>query len=360
MKLEYKILKLFCDIESGHDINLTLSKYNISDQVFNEYVKNNISRVQIEGKVLFNLFKEIEDFFVANAYKVVNKYISNGRVFNSQKCESWNKTNKGVGKAQLFGTYIDIEDKEYLLHVCIGTTNVHIGFVKYELKNNQYTLQKLDSYDELKLQFRFSQRINGQRLIKRSWSIGWATFDCGNIYDFSIEKNFNTSMEFKDSELFLEYIKPLLALIKSQNTCSKLWIWKAFDKKQLWRFFVDGRFHKKYRGWIGYEENEENSTRGMLNGYSYVFSNFEEAKHLTEEYILNLHYACMNSVRPKNEKSTPGEYRYLGAGFKFFAKNSTINSLTEVFDIRKGDDTDIFFTEEYRKNRRANECFRCL
>ena len=28
---------------------------------------------------------------------------------------------------------------------------------------------------------------------------------------------------------------------------------KQFDKVQLWRLFIDGRYHKKYDGWVGYE-----------------------------------------------------------------------------------------------------------
>ncbi len=43
---------------------------------------------------------------------------------------------------------------------------------------------------------------------------------------------------------------------------------KQFDKAQFWRFFVDGRFHKKYDGWVKYEQREKGSALG--SGVEYL------------------------------------------------------------------------------------------
>lgn len=122
-----------------------------------------------------------------------------------------------------------------------------------------------------------------------------------------------------------------------------------FDKKQLFRFFVDGRFHKKYSGWRGYEENEPGSVKGMLNAYSCMIDNFDLSAGLKAGYIRNLHKACMSNVITKNQKSSPGELRYLEAGFLFYAANTTIESLKEIFEQRQHDGTLLFHTKDHEK-----------
>ena len=50
---------------------------------------------------------------------------------------------------------------------------------------------------------------------------------------------------------------------------------KEFDKRQLWRFFVDGRFQKKYNGWVGYEVGERGSIKALINAFKYMIENFD-------------------------------------------------------------------------------------
>ena len=121
-----------------------------------------------------------------------------------------------------------------------------------------------------------------------------------------------------------------------------------FDQRQWFRFFVDGRFHKKYRGWRGYEENESGSVMGMLNAYTLMFQNFDLSGGLTTNYIRALHYTCMSNVSTKNRKSTPGELRFLDAGINLFRSNSTLANVTELLDQRRGDGNWIFYAEKYR------------
>ena len=39
-------------------------------------------------------------------------------------------------------------DMNYLLHVEVATMNLHIGFVKYTMKNGLYKVQKMDNDDK--------------------------------------------------------------------------------------------------------------------------------------------------------------------------------------------------------------------
>lgn len=136
-----------------------------------------------------------------------------------------------------------------------------------------------------------------------------------------------------------------------------------FDSKQLFRFFVDGRFHKKYRGWRGYEDNEPGSVKGMLNAYSYMIDNFDLGGGLKAGYIRDLHKACMSNVITKNPKSQPGEMRYLEAGFLFYSANSTLDSLKDIFEQRRHDGTPLFHTRDHEKTADeldAEEAYRIL
>ena len=130
---------------------------------------------------------------------------------------------------------------------------------------------------------------------------------------------------------------------------SRLKYLKQFDKTQLWRLFVDGRFHKKYDGWVGYEAGERGSIQALLNGFSFMLDNFDISNGLRCTYLRELHKVCMLSVETTNLKSSPGDIRFLNSGIPFFSKSTTYEHLVEVFEMRKGDGTTIFNTNKYAK-----------
>lgn len=122
-----------------------------------------------------------------------------------------------------------------------------------------------------------------------------------------------------------------------------------FDHRQFFRFFVDGRFHKKYNGWIGYEANEEGSVGALMNAYAYMMDNFDLSNGLKSTYIRNLHAIIMKNVKTSNPKSTPGDMRFLEAGLHIYSHYSTKNSIKELLELRQNDETTIFHTKGYEK-----------
>ena len=128
---------------------------------------------------------------------------------------------------------------------------------------------------------------------------------------------------------------------------------KKFDKSQFWRFFVDGRFQKKYNGWVGYEAGERGSVQALLNGFTFMIENFDLSNGLRATYLRELHKICMLSVETTNLKSSPGDIRFLNSGMPFFAKSTTYEHLVEVFEMRRDDKTAIFNSAKWGKT--ANE-----
>jgi hypothetical protein len=126
-----------------------------------------------------------------------------------------------------------------------------------------------------------------------------------------------------------------------------------FDPRQLFRFFVDGRFHKKYQGWTGYEANEAGSVKGILDAYSLMLDKFDLSGGLTSGYIRELHIACMSGVSTKNRKSTPGEVRFLESGINLYHGKSTLASVAELLEQRRGDGNFIFHHPDYQRTAEA-------
>ncbi|MGB5791611.1 Mur ligase family protein [Poseidonibacter sp.] len=125
---------------------------------------------------------------------------------------------------------------------------------------------------------------------------------------------------------------------------------KKFDKRQLFRFFVDGRFHKKYDGWVKYDEREKGSVQAMMNGFSFMMDNLHRQENgLNAMYLLQLHRICMIHVESTNYKSSPGDIRYLRNSMPFFKKTTTLEHIQEVIEMRIDDGTLVFNDKEIRK-----------
>lgn len=124
---------------------------------------------------------------------------------------------------------------------------------------------------------------------------------------------------------------------------------QRFDPAQLFRLFVDGRLHKKYKGWVGYEAGERGSVQALLNGFAHMVDHFDLSEGLRATYLLDLHKVCMMGVQTRNLKSSPGDLRFLNAGMPFFPKTTTFANLQEILAMRAGDGTAVFNTAAFAK-----------
>lgn len=132
---------------------------------------------------------------------------------------------------------------------------------------------------------------------------------------------------------------------------SSMQLLKQFDKTQLFRLFIDGRFHKKakYDGWVGYEAREKGSVQGMLNGFAFMLDHFHQSHRINCAYLRALHRVCMLHVETTNDKSAPGDIRYQNTGLPFFVKTTTYENIGEFLQMRQDDGTIMFHDRELRK-----------
>jgi len=97
---------------------------------------------------------------------------------------------------------------------------------------------------------------------------------------------------------------------------SKLNIFKEFDHRQLFRFFVDGRLYKTENGWEGYEKRQSGCIKGMSFAYAHMIENFELKDGLTLEYISKLHDLIFIDINKQKRKNRyPGEIREFRVSF---------------------------------------------
>jgi len=128
---------------------------------------------------------------------------------------------------------------------------------------------------------------------------------------------------------------------------------RNFDQAQLFRFFVDGRLQKRYKGWLGYEGREPGSVQAMLNGFACMVDNLQLQHLLSCTYLRNLHRICMLHVKTANPNTSPGDVRHLECGLPFFVKTTSLANIEEVMAMRKNDGTVVFHDKEL--NRKAEE-----
>ena len=253
-------------------------------------------------------------------------------------------------KRQQFGSFFDVGHAHYCLHVQLGTINLHAGIVRIRREGDLITVLRMNEFDDHRIGARLVKRLPpALRLEGRIWGHRWYSINCGDFRNIGDNTFAQSVLDFEHGQLAKEVIQPLAEALRVFSK-DRAWALQSFDRRQWFRFFVDGRFQVKYSGWRGYEEKEPFSVKCMLNAFCYILDNLNRATSLDIHYLLDLHWQCMNGVRSNNPKSTPGEVRFLEAGFHFYGANSTLASLAEVFDLRRGDGTALFHDSGYGRS----------
>jgi UDP-N-acetylmuramoyl-tripeptide--D-alanyl-D-alanine ligase len=131
---------------------------------------------------------------------------------------------------------------------------------------------------------------------------------------------------------------------------------KKLDTDQIFRLFIDGRYQKKYRGWVGYENQEQGSVQAMLNGFRHLVENYFQEQQLSGCFIRELHRICLSNVVTDNPRGAAGDIRHLESGMGFFADNTSYEHIQAVLEMRRGDGTPVFHAQsKYGAGKLAEE-----
>ena len=295
--------------------------------------------VQAKAERLGEFFHRLRTYVESKfGYVCIDSQLPARLIFSPEACFRWfdDEVRDVTPKRQQFGSFFEIGPGPYRLHVQVGTTNLHVGVVRVRPQGEGLAIERMGAFDDARVESRLGPRLPGLKLGRRAWGHVWISIDCGDFRPLT-----EADLEFPDGRLARMVIEPMATALRG-FVADRAWAWQAFDRRQWFRFFVDGRFQRKYAGWRGYEDNEAGSVQGMLNGFAFMIENLDRAASLDVPYLLELHRRCMDGVSTKNAKSSPGQTRFREAGFHFYAKNSTLSSLAEIFELRRGDGTPIF------------------
>lgn len=186
---EDQIIFVFKELKAGINLQESLQSNNVKiEDFYNYYVKfNNLENFQ--GKILFDFFNTID-----NIHTSINKKIMNGTIYNLDKCVKWFQNDKY--KTQMFGTFIFINNSNFLLHIEVGTKNLHIGFVKYIKTDDKYEILKMSQEEFEKIK----SKLGIDELTYRNWGYRWCSIDLGEFLDLSFIDKYQT-LTFKNNML---------------------------------------------------------------------------------------------------------------------------------------------------------------
>lgn len=120
---------------------------------------------------------------------------------------------------------------------------------------------------------------------------------------------------------------------KSTIRVKGLKILQQYPREELYRLIVDGRFHSKEQGWIGYEEREPGSLKAVFEGLTLAITHLENS-HLTSDYIKQLHKACTTNVN-KMCMNTPGVFHNHYIRLSLPPNETTRDGLFEIIKMMR-------------------------
>lgn len=179
---EDKILLIFKDLSKNIPLDVSLFKNNVDLEVFYSFYEKFKSFNEIQGALLNDFFNLINRYASSLSYFSIEQLNS----YNLEKCKSWYTIFKN--RPQMFGTFIYINNSDYLISFQIGTKNLHMGFVKYEKKNETFLIKKIEKidYENIKM------KLGLKELEFRGWGSKWCSIDLGDFTDLSNINKYRT------------------------------------------------------------------------------------------------------------------------------------------------------------------------
>lgn len=128
-------------------------------------------------------------------------------------CSSWFNNNLAIAPGptkHLFGSFFQFTSEKYLFHVLAGSTNLHVGLVKYRLRGGKYELLAMSEADFSELAERYQIQLpEGYSLRYRKWAYKWASVDLGTFHDPRIPDVYLALKSPHSSDTLMRVILPL-------------------------------------------------------------------------------------------------------------------------------------------------------
>ena len=151
---------------------------------------------------------------------IVNALIANtdwhGFVVTDEFCSRWlNNHDKksNVRTKQMFGSFFDFGDKDYLLHLDLATTNIYLGLVRGAKQGEGYHVEPMTEEHVVNALERYPD-LRALSPILRLWGPRWLAVDIGSFINMLDPGTFLFFVEPVKSVCFQQIMLPFVAALK--------------------------------------------------------------------------------------------------------------------------------------------------
>ncbi len=226
----YNALLFLRDIDRGARVGVSRRSHKLSAEDVKVLKDSDMNFRNYRASLLTKFFTDL-DHILPDQWGIacINDEIKRSGmpmvIHNPTFCERWfNNLDKvaSLPKKQLFGSFYNFGDPKYIIHVMAGSTNLHVGLVKYSRQEHKYVTEKMNSDDVTGILERYGKRLpTSLKLEERRWGFGWTTIDCGEFIDSCQPDVFSALYDVERSEFFATYFNPFLGLLKPKNVADQ-------------------------------------------------------------------------------------------------------------------------------------------
>ena len=196
--------------EGGIGIAAALQRHGVRAEEFAAYRAKHLELERAQQGLLQRFFSTIETYIPQQfGHTCVTAAVAPQTLRHSPEfCRRWFTPQK----KQFFGSFFTLPDPRFLLHVELGTLNLHIGIVRC-----QTNLQ--GGYDILPMQEEEYAEVlgtlatangEGPPLTRRNWGPRWCSVDCGRFDNPEMYSTCHAMTEFPRSALCKEIVAPFI------------------------------------------------------------------------------------------------------------------------------------------------------
>lgn len=207
-----RIVSVFKEIEAGISIDEACKRHVVSAETYNEWHHEYGNSRALQTSLLLRFFATVEKHLSTNKFRCVNDKIDKAHLYNEEYCRGWFGDNKY--RKQLFGSFFHFGNDRHLLHVEVGSKNLHLGIVKYAAHDGVYKIAAMTADECAALVSDYKPKLPEHlKLEARSWGHKWCSIDCGDFQDLSQHETFRAMFDFGNSRLLKEQFLPFLTVL---------------------------------------------------------------------------------------------------------------------------------------------------
>lgn len=210
---EDRLLSVWKELASG-DRATALSRHRVDPTEFSAYQERHDSLANAQQALLMRFFAAVDRHIPAHfSLACVNVGIAPQQRHNAAFCKDWFDGRK----KQFFGSFFALNDPHRLLHIEVGTQNLHVGIVKCRrTESGGYAIVAMQEDDFAATLALYGDGLPAKlKLLPRNWGHRWCSIDCGRFDSPEMYGNYQAMADFAHSNLLGDVIAPFIEHIRA-------------------------------------------------------------------------------------------------------------------------------------------------